>query len=185
MRVEEALKNVKTKINNTYKNYEKNDKGQLKAQFEEQLDNLYREQHKLQDIICSLKPLKDPIINAIRYALDMSTGENFKMYVSFQELIDYKTDWKRQGENEKFKRFVVFIDSVQTQLKFVYPFIDLSDIDLSWTTNQLVDYILDAYFSMPTISVKQVEKIRIESNSESIAEDIIRNMLAKEDKNDN
>lgn len=177
MRIEEALKNIKAKIKKAYKNYEYD--GQ------KELPDLYKEERKLNRINYYLKPLKDPIINAIRDALDMRTGENFKMQVTFQELIDYKTNDKKRDDNEKFKRFVVFIDSVQTQLKFVYPFIDLSGVDLSWTTNQLIDYVLDAYFLMPTISIKEVKTARVESNTESIAENAIKNMLIKVDTNDN
>jgi hypothetical protein len=108
----------------------------------------------------------------------MSCGENFKKNVTFRELIDYKTDdqIRTNNETEKFKRFVIFLDELQYQLKFVYPFIDLNGVDLGWTTNQLIDYIIDAYFTTPTITIQYVEKERAEQNKDILAEDIVINM---------
>lgn len=120
--------------------------------------------------------------------LKLRKGEKFKSYVTFQELIDYKTDKQTEwsikyygiptcdDENTRFKRFISFIDELQYNLKFIYPFIDLEGVDLGWTTDKLVEYILDAYFTMPVVTIADIEKKRKEAKRESLADKIVIDM---------
>lgn len=187
MRVEKQIKSIKNEINKLYKQKFENgltsiELAEARKKNDEQVNKLYKEMYDLEMIASVLKNLKDPVIAIIRSVLNMSVGENFKRQVTFQELINYKIDdqnrFSRENkDNKKFAQYVGFIEELQAELKFIYPFIDLSEIDLSWTTNQLLDYILDAYFTIPSISVTKVQSIREQYNTESIAEDIVKNMF--------
>ena len=131
------------------------------------MDRLEDEMDDLQETLDIFDQIRQPIHQTISKILDLSKGERFKKQVTFQELIDYKTDkqneWNARyygdssDDNKKFQRFVSFVDELQFKLRFIYPFIDLEGVDLSWTTDKLAEYILDAYFTMPTITMTRAQ----------------------------
>lgn len=186
MEINNKLKDVKKRYNNLYKKCYRGSKLISKDEMEE-MEKLRCEQQDLEKIVAIFNQLLLPVHQTISKILKLSKGEKFKTYVTFQELINYKTeqqsDWYAyyygsgdDKETTKFKRFISFIDELQYNLRFIYPFIDLEGVNLGWTTDQLTDYIFDAYFTMPQITVADIEKKRQEAGRESLADKIVEDM---------
>lgn len=94
------------------------------------------------------------------------SGQNYKLKVTLQELIDYKFKDSRQmryltpneAENELFKLYVSVIDNVIGLTKAYWPFIDLTGIDLAWTPRQIIDAALAAYRNVPVMTLNDIQK---------------------------
>jgi hypothetical protein len=68
-------------------------------------------------------------------------GGNFKKKIPLHELINYKC----YKETEKFKKYVGAVDFIKTYVNCLFPFIEIEGLDLSWTTNEIIDVIMEAY----------------------------------------
>lgn len=138
MNIDNKLKEVKKEYDKFYKrNWNINP---LTPDEDKRLQELKQEKKDIEKTISIFGQIKLPILQTISNILNLSKGEKFKTYVTFQELIDYKTDKQNEwdvkysslkDDNKKFKRFVSFIDELQYKLRFIYPFIDLEGVDLS------------------------------------------------------
>lgn len=138
MNIDNKLKEVKKEYDKFYKrNWNINP---LTPDEDKRLQELKQEKKDIEKTISIFGQIKLPILQTISNILNLSKGEKFKTYVTFQELIDYKTDKQNKwdvkysslkDDNKKFKRFVSFIDELQYKLRFIYPFIDLEGVDLS------------------------------------------------------
>jgi len=138
MSIDNKLKEVKKEYDKFYKrNWNINP---LTPDEDKRLQELKQEKKDIEKTISIFGQIKLPILQTISNILNLSKGEKFKTYVTFQELIDYKTDKQNEwdvkysslkDDNKKFKRFVSFIDELQYKLRFIYPFIDLEGVDLS------------------------------------------------------
>jgi hypothetical protein len=123
-----------------------------------------------------IQRLGEPVIAVICNYFNIPKGRSFKTYVTFQELIDYKAQQQNRSADRIFKQYISFIDILQDKLKMYYPFISFEGIDLSWTTDQLMEYIVDAYFTRPICTINEIKSAREENNVEFLFQDIIKKM---------
>jgi hypothetical protein len=180
MEIEKKLKKLRKEYSKLeYRDFYTEVKNPLTSEEKEKMEKLMEEINEIGEIINVVKTMHEPIMKTISNILKLSKGEKFQPAVTFQELIDYKTDaqkWRDNIDNIKFKRFVSFIDELQYHLKILYPFINLEGMDLSWTTNQLIDFIMDAHYTRPSVTVEDIKKMRIDARRESLADSILLNM---------
>jgi hypothetical protein len=190
MEIDNQLKKLEKRYNTLWnRSWKRNNvPKEEKEALNKEMNVLFSEIEELKKTVRIFDQIRQPIHETISNMLKLRKGEKFKSYVTFQELIDYKTDKQTEwsikyygiptsdDENTRFKRFISFIDELQYNLKFIYPFIDLEGVDLSWTTDKLVEYILDAYFTMPVVTIADIEKKRKEAKRESLADKIVIDM---------
>lgn len=84
-------------------------------------------------------------------------GENFKKGVSLEELIDYKN--KDNTDKYKLQLYVSAIDDIVKGINRIYPFLDMTGINLNWTTNKIIKYVTIACNNAPIITLKDIEKV--------------------------
>jgi hypothetical protein len=96
------------------------------------------------------------IDNVIRKYVEILGGQNFKRGVSLQELIDYKAEKRNRTEEDKFKLYISVVDNIVSDLAGYFG-VDLTGIDLSWTTNRIADVILKYINNRPIIILRQIE----------------------------
>lgn len=94
----------------------------------------------------------------IRNACDIPYGQNYKRYVPLMDLINYKIDagsvYGRRDMDKNTFKFQKFIDTIDTFVVLVaskWPFIDIDGIDLTWTSEQIVEKMVEMYGSVPVL----------------------------------
>jgi len=144
-----------------------------------QLQSLTSKKRNLEEIHFVSLRLGDPIIAVICNYFYIPKGRSFKTYVSFQELITYKAQQQHRSDDKVFKQYISFIDTLQDKLKLYYPFINFEGIDLSWTTDQLIEFVVDAYFTRPMCTVEEIVEAREKEDTDFLSEEIIRKLNVK------
>lgn len=104
--------------------------------------------------------MKSDIRRIISKACDINDS-NFKQNVTLAELINYKVDKRfiykssdiEDSDKIKFTIFVSAVDKIQNGIKAKFPFINPELIDLSWTTNEIINEILRIYNNIPTYTM--------------------------------
>ncbi|MFW6008245.1 MAG: hypothetical protein ACOCP8_03170 [archaeon] len=97
------------------------------------------------------------LLNLIITCVGKYKGENFKKGISIRELIDYKNE--KENEAYRLQLYVTAIDDIVNGIKQMYPYIDLTGIDLSWTTNEIVKYVEVAYNNPPIMTLNDIKKL--------------------------
>lgn len=110
----------------------------------------------------------------IRNACGMTSGQNYKKYVPLMELIDYKVNansLRQRGEDKetfRFKKFMEASDKIVELVASKWPFIDLEGMDLSWTSEQVVEQVVRMYATVPIRKLNEDEIPLYKDNSEEI-----------------
>lgn len=113
--------------------------------------------------------LTKELYHIIREACGIYRGENFKKGVPLHELINYKLD-KRYFVGDKnslkFKIFVSACDVIIESIKMKYPFIDMTGIDVRWTTDEIVNLFYWMYYNVPVFTIPQDKLKPFEESTE-------------------
>jgi hypothetical protein len=106
----------------------------------------------------------------IRAACQIPYGDNFKKKVPLHELINYKIDdlryFKGDRDTLKFKTFVGACEKIINGVKEKYPFIDLTGIDVRWTTDEIVDMFHWMYANVPPFKIPEDKLKPFEESTE-------------------
>lgn len=114
--------------------------------------------------------IKD-IEDIIRSACGISRGQNFKHGIPLQQLISYKADANNTGGyhykpkteaelmNEKLQYFAEAVEEIVNDLKAKYPFIDLTGIGLTWSTDEIIDTFMEMYLAIPVQTIPNKKEI--------------------------
>lgn len=146
---------------------------------QKQLQSLKNKKRNLEEIQFVSLRLGEPIIAVICDYFYIPKGRSFKTYVSFQELIAYKAQQQNRNDDTVFKQYISFIDTLQDRLKLYYPFINFEGIDLSWSTDQLIEFVVDAYFTRPVCTVEEIMQVREKEDTDFLSEKIIHKLNVK------
>lgn len=108
--------------------------------------------------------VRDETERMIRDACGMGYGQNYKKYVPLMELINYKIDagsvycGRNVDKNTlKFQKFVDTIDKFVVLVASQWPFIDMDGIDLTWTSEQIVEKVIEMYGNVQPLKFDGVQ----------------------------
>lgn len=98
----------------------------------------------------SSRDLTKDVKKIIRYACDVNIKTNFKMNLTIKELLDMK----KYNNTELLITYVSAIDNISDIMKIKYPYIDLTGIDLTWTTEDIVKFVKKVNLKLPIYKVE-------------------------------
>lgn len=173
MSINNELKKIHAKIKRLKVKVQQEENSKLRQQYKEEIAILDKQWYELHDVNIAINNICNPLMEVICRYFFIPKGRTFKTYVSFQELINYKCKQTDKDYETEFKYYIVFIDELKKRLAVYYPFINFDGIDLSWTTDQLKEYIVDAYFTRPVCNVEEIQKAREEKKCEFLSKETL------------
>lgn len=88
-------------------------------------------------------------------ALGVGGAMNYRQDLPLSYIIDSKI----KNDNDKFKKYVSAVDRIILDIKALFPCIDMTGIDLSWTAAEIHAQILRMLEAQPIITLEQVPRI--------------------------
>jgi hypothetical protein len=103
----------------------------------------------------SLIMKKKVIKQIISDALGAGGAMNFRQDLPLMKIIDAKND----KDNDRFKKYVGAINSIVTDIRALFPCVDMTGIDLSWTAAEIHDHVLRMLDAQPVITLDEVTRV--------------------------
>jgi hypothetical protein len=111
--------------------------------------------------------LKLMVSRAIVNSLGLRKGTNYKKKIPLMNLIDDKIS----NEDKRFQQYVVITHKIDEYLTDRFPFLDLENIDLNWTGEELIDECVRQYdvhmervSKLPKIELQIPERLQEKEN---------------------
>lgn len=98
------------------------------------------------------------IKNIIIQSVGKHQGENFKRRLTLRELIDDKHE--RKTVELRFEYYVGSVDMIVEWVKIKWPHIDLTGITLDWTSDQIIDLVMNALEKAPVLTLDDMKKMQ-------------------------
>lgn len=114
--------------------------------------------------------------NIIREYLNIKKGKKFKLNAPLGDLIDTKV----KNNEDRLKKYICIAKELEKKIGEILPFVDLSDLTLDWTTEQLF-YSIDE--SLKNISPIKAKLHNYKDNTEVFKQikDIVFEVYGKKD----
>lgn len=102
--------------------------------------------------------LRLDVKRAINYSLNEYRGTRFKEKLRLSDLIDDK----HSNEDKRFELYVSSLHNIRSYVENIYPFLDLSELSMDWTCEELIVACLESYDEhidkISTLSKTKVKK---------------------------
>lgn len=88
----------------------------------------------------------------IRSIFKLPRGEKYMKKITLQQLIEHKTKIKGK-EHKQFEYYVVFLDELSIKIQEYFPFINMDNVTLEWTSDQILNSIVNEFLKLPKVTL--------------------------------